>query len=149
MRRRVSNALAVVALEKGSRPLVWRWVTGTLVLLVAAVCVSAWIDNDIGGGNWWGISIAQAATIALAGFVAGLIIRRWAAASLALLPILVAIPFGLEDPSSVDPYFYSREPVVYMMALLALGCAVCIAAGIVAAIVIEFLRARRPAAATS
>ena len=137
MRRRVSNALAIAAHELGTRPLARRWVAGTLLMLLAGICVSAWIDNDIDGvGSGFGISLGipleQLGVLCLAGFVAGCVVRRWQAVLLALLPILVAIPFGLLDPGSPDPYFYLNEtPVVGYVAVMAPFCAASIAAGVV------------------
>jgi hypothetical protein len=145
MRRRVSNALAVVVLEKGSRPLLWRWVAGTLVVLLAAVYVSAWINNNVEGGDWWGMTIGQPLTLWLAGFAAGCIVRQWRAALLALLPILVAIPFGLREDGG--GWLGNPEPVAYYMAALAPICAAFIAGGVAAAGVVQARRRRGSAPA--
>jgi hypothetical protein len=123
---------------------VWRWVTGTLVVLLAAVYVSAEI-NDVEGGDWWGMSIGQLLTLWLAGFAAGCVVRRWRAALLALLPIVVAIPFGLEEDGG--GFLLNPQPVAVYMAALAPIAAAAIAAGVAAAGVVQARRRRGSAPA--
>jgi hypothetical protein len=113
-------------------------------MLLAAVCVSAWIDNEFGGGNWWGATIEQVGALWLAGFVAGYIVGRLEAVLLALLPIVIALPFGIQDfpVNSIDPYFIGRERVADLMIPISLICAAFIAAGVIASVAVRFIRGR-------
>jgi hypothetical protein len=138
-----------------SRPVVpkWRWVAATLVVLLAAICVSAWIDNHVvlidhfvGGSDYWGFSLVQAGMLWLAGFVAGCVVRRWSAVLFALLPIVVAIPFGATD---FDGFHFSSDPVAYYLAALAPFCAAFIAAGVLAASLVQYRRHQGAAPAVS
>jgi hypothetical protein len=115
------------------------------MVLAAGVFVSAWIDNDIEGGDWWGRSLGQLCTLWLAGFAAGLIVRRWQAVALALLPILVAITFGLEDGGPRLDLSYDR--VAESVAAMSLICAAFIAAGVAAAAAVQLIRRRGSAPA--
>lgn len=113
------------------------------MVLVAAVWLSALWDNELTGTDIDSISWAQFGALWVASFVAGYIVRRPSAVVLALLPILVAIPFGVQDPNSLDPAFSTRDRVVDLMAPIALICAAFLAAGIITAILIESIRSRR------
>jgi hypothetical protein len=115
-------------------------------VLVAAVYVSAWINNDVNGGDWPGNHIAQGLTLWLGAFVAGCIVRQRRAVLLALLPIVVAIPFGLEEDGG--GWLLNPRPVAVDMAYLALIGAAFIAAGVaLASAVGQFLRRRGSAPA--
>lgn len=133
----------------GPRTLAWRWVAGTLVMLLAAVWFSAWIDNKAGAPDW--VYLAELGMLWLAGFIAGCIVRRPEAVVLAGLPILVAILFGVQDipVNSIDPYFYARERVVDIVAPIAIVSAAFIAAGVLAAHLIQFVQRRRSAPSTA
>jgi hypothetical protein len=120
-------------------------------MLLAGVCVSVWIDNHVvvidhyvGVDDYWGFSIAEVGTLWLAGFGAGCIVNRWRAVLLALLPILVAVPFGLPD---YDGWQHFRGPVAYYLAVLAPFCAGFIAAGVAFVTGIQATRQNRSAPA--
>lgn len=97
-------------------------------MLLAGVLVSVSLDNNIGGGAYWGFSGSEACTFLLAGFVTGCIVRRWQAVLLVLPPILIAIPFGLPDGNT--GFYLDSDPVFYGMAVLAPICGGFIAAGV-------------------
>lgn len=114
-------------------------------MFVAAVYVSATVDNDANGGDYWGFSVAQLSAISLAGFAAGCVVRRLQAISLALLPLAVAIPFGFEDGGAgLD---LSHDRVIELVAWPTLICAGFIVAGVVAAAAIRFIQRRGSAPA--
>jgi hypothetical protein len=138
MGKRFTATLAAVQLSAATRPLVWRWVVGALVVLAAAVGISAWIDDST-TGEWWALSIEQICALWPAAFAAGCIIGRWRAVLLALLPILVAIPFGERDNDGFPP-----SQVVEYMAWISVIGAPFIVAGVIAA---QLIRRHRSAPA--
>jgi hypothetical protein len=122
------------------RPMIWRWIAGSLLLLGAALWLSATVDNDPAQSD----TFAPACALMLTGFVAGSIIRRPEAVVLGLIPVLIALPFGVQDfpASSIDPYFYDLDRVVNVIAPLALVCAAFITAGVLLAVLVQFIRRR-------
>jgi hypothetical protein len=98
-------------------------------MLLAAVIVTAWIDDASDSGEWWGFEIEQLVALWLAGFAAGCIVHRWRAVLLALLPVFVAIPFGYPDMCA-SGFYLGCDRLVYDMAALAVICAGFIATGV-------------------
>jgi hypothetical protein len=107
-------------------------------MLLAGLGVSAWIDNAGETGAYLGVSREQLGALCLAGFAAGCIVGRWQAVLLAVIPVLVAIPFGRRQEA--DGIWVSTDLLAVDMAGLAVVYGTFIAAGIAVVAVARSIR---------